>query len=225
MMNSTIRLTSLNAGLPQVMTAADGSTYSSAIAKKPVSRKVRLTAHGLEGDACVSSTHGGPNMKVNVFAEEKYPVLERFTNSPLPRPAFGENFTLAGLPDEEARIGDVLRAGTSLLQISQPRSPCGTLVRFLGYPMIMKWMSDHDATGYYLRVLEPGEIEPDSELELLERGDSRWTIARLNRLIHLEAGDRSVVDAALKVELLSQNWKEGLRHRAERQVSEAREAQ
>ncbi|MCB2156969.1 MOSC domain-containing protein [bacterium] len=214
--SSTIRLTSLNAGMPRALTAADGSTYTSGIDKKPLSEPVQITAEGIVGDGSAYHGHAGPNMRVNVFAEEKYEVLERLAGCTLPRPAFGENFTLAGLPDNEARIGDILRAGSAVLQVSQPRGPCGTLIRFLGIPKIVCQMSDNNATGYYLRVLEPGEVGPGEELELVDRGDQEWTIERLNTLIHREPGNHTVVEAALTLPLLSEDWKKGLRERAEK---------
>ena len=213
-MTPPLRLTSLNAGLPGALIAADGSSYTSGIAKRPVRGPVMIAAGGIEGDGCAYHGHGGPNMRVNVFPAEKYAVLEKLAGRQLPVPAFGENFTLLGHPEEEARIGDVLRVGTAVLQISQPRGPCGTLVQFLGLSKIVRWMRDSGATGYYLRVLEPGEVALDSELELIERGEAAWTIDRLNRLMHFEPGDRGQVEAALAVELLSEDWKESLRERA-----------
>jgi MOSC domain-containing protein YiiM len=37
---------------------------------------------------------------------------------------FGENFTVEGLPDDEACIGDRYRIGTGLFEVTQPRVTC-----------------------------------------------------------------------------------------------------
>jgi len=45
--------------------------------------------------------------------------------------AFGENLTTRGVLEKDLNIGDQVRIGTALLQVSQPRMPCYKLqVRF-----------------------------------------------------------------------------------------------
>ena len=38
--------------------------------------------------------------------------------------AFGENLTTEGLSEDTVCIGDLLRAGSAILQVTQPRMPC-----------------------------------------------------------------------------------------------------
>ncbi|MDQ3541039.1 MAG: MOSC domain-containing protein, partial [Chloroflexota bacterium] len=69
---------------------------------------------------------------------------------------FGENLSTLGVIEEDARIGDIWRWGTAVLQISQPRWPCYKLVLHSGHNDMVKRFVDSGRSGWYLRVLEPG---------------------------------------------------------------------
>jgi MOSC domain-containing protein YiiM len=44
---------------------------------------------------------------------------------------FGENFTIEGVLEDEANIGDRFRIGTAEVMVTQPRMPCYKLgIRF-----------------------------------------------------------------------------------------------
>ena len=205
-----IRLLSLNVGQPRLLVGASGQTFHSSIGRKPATGPLRCTLDGLEGDACKYPGHHGRQMALNAFDRQGYADLEEIFGVRFPVPGFGENLTLEGLPDSEARIGDVLRVGTVLAQVSQLREPCGNLVHFLGQPRIIKAMHRARRTGYYLRVLEEGEIAPGSPVELVERGDPRWTIEALGRALFLELPDEAQGEELMRHPQLSINFKRSL---------------
>lgn len=215
---AAIRIVSLNTGMPKPMLAPDGTTWTSSIDRRPATGPVRLTEAGLAGDACAWSGHHGNSMALNVFPTELYPLFEEYAGRVLRRPSFGENLTLEGLPDKEARIGDVLRAGDVVLEVSQPREPCGNLVRYLGLPGIVKWMRDNLLSGYYLRVLQGGTLEPGQELELTERGEERWTIEALNEAMYRRLDDAELVAQLEALPALSPNWRKSLRKQHDKSI-------
>jgi len=205
------RIVSLNIGEPRHLgTKADGSPFISSIARRPVPGPLPLGLGGFERDACNWSGHHGLDMAVNVFAVEDYPYFEELGGKTLPRPAFGENLTLEGYRDEVARVGDILRVGTALLQVSQPRIPCGNVSRYLGLPRILRWMEEGRRTGFYLRVVEPGEVAAESPVEMIQQGDSPWTIAALTGLMFSKEREEGGVGEALELEALSREWKSSL---------------
>ncbi len=211
------RLLSLNVGMPrQLGMKPDGTPFISSIARQPVDRAIRLGRGGFEGDACNWSGHHGEAMAVNVFPIEYYATFEELGGKPLPRPAFGENLTLSGYPDMEARVGDVVRLGSALLQVSQPREPCGNLVRFLELPRIARWMEERRETGFYFRVLEPGVVAPDSTMRIDDRGHSGWTIAALSGLMFGGNATEDQIRVVTEIPSLSSNWKSSLIRRAKR---------
>lgn len=211
------QLVTLSTGKPKVLgTLPDGSPFISSIARQPVSGPVQLSIGGFDDDACEYHGHHGLDLTVNVFADEDYPYFEELAGRTLPRPGFGENLTLRGYTDRDAIVGDVLRVGTALLQVSQPRVPCSTLVRFHHLPRIIRWMEDARRTGYYLRVLEPGVVSPDSPIQLVDRGTSGWSIFALEEVMYAKVIDQQLVDELQEVKDLAQNWKSSLIHRARR---------
>ena len=71
------------------------------------------------------SVHGGPYKAVYGYPSEHYPYWRQQLPQPdLPLGAFGENLTTEGLFEDSLHIGDQLRIGTALLQVTQPRVPC-----------------------------------------------------------------------------------------------------
>jgi MOSC domain-containing protein YiiM len=215
-------LLSLNVGMPRHLgTKADGTPFVSSIARQPVEGAIRLGRGGFEGDACNWSGHHGEAMAVNVFAIEHYATFEELGGKTLPRPAFGENLTLSGYTDTEACVGDVVRVGSALLQVSQPREPCGNLVRFLELPRIVRWMEERRETGFYFRVLEPGVVAPDSTMQIEERGHPEWTIATLSDLMYGGKATEDQFRIVSEIPSLSSNWKSSLIRRAKRAQPQA----
>ena len=88
--------------------------------------------------------------------------------SPLFFGALGENLTTRGLDIRSLRVGDQLRAGAALLEITRPRGPCSQLDIYGEslhdeiYDMHVK-QGDHTSprwgmSGFYAKVLSPGVV-------------------------------------------------------------------
>lgn len=214
----SIRLVGLHTGMPRHLgSRPDGEPFISSIGRTPVTGPVMLTVAGFEGDACQYRGHHGANMAVNVFCDEHYAWFEEQAGRPMPRPAFGENLTLGGYTEEDARIGDRLRLGQALVEVTQPREPCSNVAMFNGLPRIVKWMAQSGRTGFYLRVLEPGPVAPNAQLALVERGDAQWTVARLNRAMFGAELDIEATYAQLALHpRLSENWLKSWRGQLDR---------
>ena len=129
-----------------------------------------ITALGLEGDAWAHpQIHGGLRQAVLLIAAETIDDLKD-RGYPVFYGALGENLTTRGLDPHQLRIGQQLRAGGALLEISKVRGPCGALDIY--GPAIKQEIYDQrvragDATsshwgmsGFYTRVVEPGAVRP-----------------------------------------------------------------
>lgn len=213
-----IRLVGLHTGMPRHLgQRPDGEPFISSIGRTGVERPIALAIEGFEGDACQYRGHHGLNMAINAFADEHYAWFGEQAGRPLPRPAFGENLTLAGYTEEEARIGDRLSLGSALVEVTQPREPCSNVALFHKLPRIVKWMASTGRTGYYLRVIEAGVVDPASPIEMVERGDAEWTIARLNRAMF--GGDPQPEQTYARLThhpRLSENWLRSWRKQLDR---------
>jgi len=114
--------------------------------------------------------HGGPRKAILIIAAE---VVDQLTERgyPLFYGALGENLTTRGLTIRDVRIGDQIRAGEALLEITQPRGPC-TQLDVYG-PTLKNELSDDQVraydyhsprwgmSGFYASVLTPGRVRPD----------------------------------------------------------------
>ncbi len=185
----------LQAGLPATRRDAQGE-WRTAIGKQPV-RMARIGAEGLAGDAVADTQHhGGAEKAVLAYAAGHYPAWEREWARRLPFGAFGENFTLEGGDESSVCIGDVWAVGQARLQISQPREPCYKPGRYWQLPEVMERMIATRRTGWYLRVLTPGEAAAGAEMTLVERAWPEWTVARALAIFYAREYPNRVEPAA-----------------------------
>src|SRR5688572_20308136 len=70
------------------------------------------------------SNHGGPDKALCVYSYDHYRYWERILGKTLTPAAFSENLTVSGLRETEVSLGDILRAGEALVQVTYPRTPC-----------------------------------------------------------------------------------------------------
>src|SRR5262249_2371294 len=151
-----------------------GQAVSTSILKEPVGGRVLVRRLSLEGDWQADlRSHGGMNKAVHAYPLEHYARWSQELGRDDLRPGqFGENLTLEGLTEEMVRLGDVIRVGSALLQVTQPRYPCFRLGIRMGDPLFPRRFLASGRTGFYLRVLQEGEVAAGDALELVERSEA-----------------------------------------------------
>ncbi len=182
------KILSIQVGLPKELEnpqAADGhpSTWRSGIYKLPVTGPVWAGKTDLAGDGQADlNVHGGVDKAVYAYPAEHYPFWQAELGKELPFGVFGENLTVEGLLEEEVCIGDVYAAGEVLLQVTQPRGPCWKLARRLGVSDLVTRYNLSGRTGFYLRVLQEGNLAAGMVLERVSRPAAQWSVLRAHRL-------------------------------------------
>ncbi|MBZ0224910.1 MAG: MOSC domain-containing protein [Comamonas sp.] len=177
----------------------------SAIAKQAVPGPVSATALGLEGDEQGDPrVHGGPDKAIHHYAREHYQAW-RTELGELPvlaaPPAFGENFSSTGVTESDICLGDQVRAGTCLLEVSQSRQPCWKLnVRFGVADMALRVQRTGRA-GWYYRVLKPGAVQAGDELQLVARPHPEWPLSRVIHLLYTDVLNLADLRALSKLQL------------------------
>jgi len=170
------KLLSVNVGRPREVEHL-GRTVRTAIFKEPVAGPVRVGRTNLEGDRQADlRVHGGPEKAVYAYDLSAYEHWRRELGRELPFGQFGENLTVEGLPETEVSIDDVYRVGGALLQVSHPRSPCYKLGIRMGSPAFLKTFLESGRTGFYLRVLEEGDVQAGDAIELVRREPEAPTV-------------------------------------------------
>lgn len=210
-------LVSIQVGLPVVRDAADAKQrWVTGMFKETVTGAVRITPHGIPGDGQADlRNHGGPDKAVNVYPVEHFRHWESTLGiGPLAAGAFGENFTLQGTLEDAVCIGDVLRIGSALVQVSQPRAPCWKLSRRWQVPDLALRVEQSGRTGWYLRVLEEGLAVAGHRLELISRPHPEWTVAAANEIMHVRKDDREAARALAGCASLAESWRQKFLRRA-----------
>jgi MOSC domain-containing protein YiiM len=191
----------------------------SGIDKVPVEGRVRVRTLNLEGDGQADlKVHGGVDKAVYAYSTEHYPAWSReLGETGLPLGWFGENLTVEGMLEEEVRIGDVYRIGTALFQVSQPRTPCHKLEAKSGRAGFARRFVLSGRSGFYLRVLEEGEVGAGDAVERVRRDPIPLTIREANDLAFAEdEKDLDVLGRAARIESLSEGWSRRFRQRLAR---------
>jgi MOSC domain-containing protein YiiM len=171
-----MRILSVQVGKPRSVEHR-GRTVRTAITKDPVLFRVRVGRLGLDGDAQADlRVHGGPDKAVYAYDLSGYAHWRDALGADLPHGQFGENLTVEGMPETEVRLDDVYRAGTALLQVVSPRSPCFKLAVKMERPRFPKAFLQSRRTGFYLRVLEEGELGAGDAITLVSRNAAAPTV-------------------------------------------------
>lgn len=182
-----MRVVSVNVSLPKTVEWR-GRNVTTAIFKEAVEGRVRIRRTGLQGDRQADpSVHGGPAKAVYAYPSEHYPFWRReLERADLPWGAFGENLTTEGLQEGTIRVGDHLRIGSALLKVTQPRMPCYKLgIRFERMDMVRRFLAS-GRSGFYLAVLEEGDVAARDPIQLLVTDNHLPTISQVVDEVHQE---------------------------------------
>ncbi len=145
----------------------------SAIAKYQREGELLLTPLGLEGDSqAEAGIHGGPDRALCHYPREHYEAwAQAFPEQAgvFAPPALGENLSTTGLTERNVHIGDIFCWGDTLIQVTQPRSPCFKLNFHFGISDFSRQIQETGRCGWLYRVVSPGKVYTDKPLELVSR--------------------------------------------------------
>ena len=203
-----MRLLSVNVGLPREV-VWDGRTVRTAILKSPVDGRRRVRRLNVDGDGQADLVgHGGEHRAVYVYDRSAYEhwseVLERDDLVP---GHFGENFTVEGMPDDEVCVGDRYRIGDATFEVTQPRVTCFKVGLRLEEPRMPALLYSHGRPGFYLRVLEEGEVGAGDEIERIAIGPEAMSVREVSALLYLPGHTPAGLRRALAIPALSEGWR------------------
>lgn len=203
-----MKLLSVNVSLPKEVPYM-GKTTTTGIFKEPVRGRVMLRTLNLDGDGQADlKAHGGTYKAAYVYSIENYDYWKRELGRPdFSFGQFGENFTVEGMPDDAIHIGDVFRVGTALVEVTQPRVPCFKLGIRMGLPEFPKMFLASGRTGFYLRVLEEGEIGGGDVFEQVTAEPESMTVRQVCHLLYFDRNNLDGARKALRIKGLSPGWR------------------
>ena len=217
-----MQIVSVNVGLPRDV-AHNGMTIRTGIFKEPVEGQIRVRKLNLDGDRQADLTvHGGADKAVYAYPAEHYDYWrEQLPGTELSWGNFGENLTVTGLREDALFIGDRLRFGSAVLEVTQPRMPCYKLaLRFQRDDMIRRFLASR-RSGFYFRVLDEGDVSAGSPVEILARDPNQVSVADIVTLYVDHAAHADLLRRALHVDALPESWNAWLQRRAAARVVES----
>jgi len=207
-----MKIVSVNVGMPREIVWR-GVTVRTGIFKEPAQGLVTMNKVNFFGDGQADlRVHGGEQKAVYAYPAEHY----EYWKSALPEVSFswgqfGENLTTEGLEENAVCIGDRLRIGSAILQVTQPRMPCYKLtLRFDRDDMVKRFLIS-GRSGFYFSVDEPGEVTAGSEVEMLSRDPNRVTVSDIVQLYLTQTRDADLLQRVLNLDALPTNWKNHFR--------------
>jgi ferredoxin-NADP reductase/MOSC domain-containing protein YiiM len=214
------RLLSVNVGFPRDVTW-NGKAVRTAVWKSPVTGRQMVRKLNIDGDAQGDlAGHGGEHRAVLVYQMDSYHYWERFLGrNDFVYGQFGENFTVEGLPDDEVCIGDRYRIGDALFEVSQPRVTCYRVGIRMDEPQMASLLVAHHRPGFYLQVLQEGDVGAGDEIVKVTAGPEQMTVAEVDALLYLPGHSREQLQRALKIPALSIGWQGSFRALLEQEQS------
>ena len=215
-----MRIHTLSIGAPETRVDERGE-WVSAIHRRPVTGRVLLTENGHAGDQVADTRHhGSPDQAACAHPLEHYDFwAAEYPSAEFGPATLGENWTISDGNEREVCIGDVYRVGDAVAQVSAPRVPCSTQERKVRVPGFLARSVQTQRTGWYLRVLTPGEVWPGAELVLASRPAPGHTLAAVNENWHGRF-DAAYAEELLLLPELAEGWKRMLRKRLARRANE-----
>lgn len=212
-----MQLVAVNVGLPCELRTPEG-VVRTGIFKQPVPGRVLLRTLNLVGDAQADlQNHGGAYQAVYAYPGEHYAHWAReLDRTDLTFGQFGENFTVAGMTEDEVCVGDVFRVGGAVLEVTQPRVPCFKLALKMGSAAFPKRFLASGRVGFYMRVLEEGEVGAGDPIERLRTAPDRIPIRTVIHLFFFDRENTALNRRAAQLAALSPAWRGRFAERADR---------
>jgi MOSC domain-containing protein YiiM len=207
-----MRIISTNIGEPTTF-LWNGEEEKTGIFKYPVSGPLFLGKTDVNNDTVIDRKHhAGVNKACFLFSADEYPYWKnKYPDLDWDWGMFGENLTVEGLDESILRIGDILKIGSSVIQVSQPREPCYKLgVRFDDQKILKKYI-EHGRPGTYVRILEEGETQKGDTLELLERSTNTLTVNQFFDLMSTKKKDAEILRLFMDNDSVPQYKKERMK--------------
>lgn len=192
---------------------------TSAIHKSPLNFPVTITKSGITGDEHAYEPHRSPDKAIHHYSSAHYPVwaTEIPESAHIFKPgAFGENLFTDELDETKLCIGDKVRIGGVLLEVSEPRSPCYKLNHRFQVKNMANRVQTLLRSGWLYRVLEPGIVEEGAIIELVERVNPDWSIARVAYYLFLERDNMAMNKEITELTALGQEIKEKFEKRVKK---------
>lgn len=183
---------------------------TSAIMKRPRDGLVQILDDGFAPDEQADRrVHGGPEKAVHLYPFDHHAIWRRELTDKIALAllddpgAFGSNLCVRDLAETDVFIGDRFRLGSAVIEINQPRQPCWKVDHRFGVKGMTARIVETGRSGWYFRVIEPGEVQAGDSMERITQGDARWSVSRVFDALIAGKGSREELQELAQLPPLS----------------------
>ena len=116
-------------------------------------------------------------------------------------------------------IGDRYQIGSALFEVTQPRVTCYRVGIRMNEPRMPAMLTSSGRPGFYVRVLQEGEVGAGDDIVKLGEAKERMTVAEINALLYSPNHPRDRLERALRIEALSPGWRGSFEALLQRQTT------
>ena len=220
-----MQYTNLKAAQPDFQLSGEVNLYSgnikrlgkkfTGIDKQPVSSRVVISRSGILGDQVYDTKHhGGIDRALLCFPQKHYEQLQKLhSGTALRHGCLGENISTDFLDEQKVFIGDRFQLGSTILEVSEPRSPCYKLGIVIGVKHAPLLIQENSMTGFFLRVIQEGLSDPTDQLKFLSRDNKSISIADALAIYYDKNWNNPNTEKLLHCNALSAKWKGKIQRR------------
>ncbi len=191
----------------------NGKTELTGYFKKPIDNPIYIGINGVENDnVCDLVHHGGPDKACYLYGFNHYEFWKKhYPNLEWNYGMFGENITVDYLDESELKIGDVLKLGTAVVQITQPRQPCYKMgIKFKNSEIVQQFRQEQ-FPGIYVRVISEGFVNKGDIITLQTRYANALSVAEVFKAIYTKPIDVKVIEKIIADKYVAIRLKEYLK--------------
>lgn len=202
-----MRIETVAVGQPRVV-PWQGRDVRTSIFKSPVSGRIAVRRHNLEGDAQSDlKVHGGEYKAVYGYSTESYSWWKGALGRDLEPANFGENLTIFDFDESAVSIGDVFRIGDAELEAAAPRLPCFKLGLRFGDPGMVKAFAEAGRWGVYFRVVREGVVGRGDPVERIHADPAGLRVYDIARVYVQDRDDRATMERLAAHARLDPSWR------------------
>ena len=152
--------------------------------------------------------HGGLDKALLIASTNHCKTYEEEFFEPIDIAIFSANIVVNELDESSVFVGDIYSIGEVILQVTQPRQPCWKIGAVFSNKA-SKFIKQHSATGWYVKVLQEGNITLSDSVKLITR-KSDISIKDMTQYLDTKIIDKNILDTILSSDFIAQSYKDDI---------------
>jgi MOSC domain-containing protein YiiM len=183
--------------------------FQSGYIKRESYETVYLSKEGIKEDEQADVRyHGGVDKALLIASTNHCETYEKEFGESIDIAIFSANILLNEVDESSVCVGDIYSIGEVLLQVTQPRQPCWKIGAVFS-SSVSQFIKQHSATGWYVKVLQEGNISLNDSVTLIER-KSDISIKEMTYYLDTKIIDKNTLDTILAADFIAQSYKDDI---------------